>query len=275
MTIEQKVAAHYRHGSLLTTILDSLAASGKDTEKLSTADLPSIDEFHLGWRGATAELAKALAFPEGADVIDLGSGLGGPARYFAEAHRCNVTGVDLTDEFVEVATELTRRCGLSNRARFLQGSALDLPFDDHSFDGATLIHVGMNIHDKATLFTQARRVLARGAAFGVYEVMRVGDGEIPYPTPWAMTAETSFIETPATYRTLLEETGFGIESERNLASFVLALFAKMREASAGNGSPLPNLPALLGPNAKQRFGNLFKALEQGLLAPVMIVARAQ
>lgn len=272
--IEKIVASHYGHGSLLAAILGALKASGKDVERLSTADLISIDEFHLGWRAATVELANDLAFPVGASIIDLGSGLGGPARYFAEARGCDVTGVDLTNEFVEIATELTRRCGLSARARFHQGSALSLPFADHSFDGATMLHVGMNIQDKASLFAEARRVLARGARFGIYDVMRVAEGSIPYPAPWAMNADSSFVETPATYKSLLEKAGFAIETEANRADLAIALLAKMR-ANAQAGAPaLPNLPALLGPDAPRRFSNITNAVEQRLLAPIELIARA-
>lgn len=272
--LEQKVASHYSHGALLKAILDALSASGKDIERLSTADLASIDEFHLGWRAATIELANDLAFPVGASLIDLGSGLGGPARYFAEARGCGVTGVDLTEEFVAIATELTRRCGLTARARFHQSSALALPFSDHTFDGATLIHVGMNISDKAALFAEARRVLARGARFGVYDIMRIADGAIPYPAPWAANADTSFVETPDTYKTLLGKAGFAIEAETNRAELALALLAKMHASAAAGGPALPNLPALLGPDAAQRFGNIAKAVEQKLLAPIAIIARA-
>ena len=121
-------------------------------------------------------------------LLDVGSGIGGPARTFADAFGCRVTGVDLTEEFVEAANALTRRCGLSDRVSFRQASALALPFADASFDAATLIHVGMNIEDKAGLFAEVRRVLKPDARFGVYDIMRVAEGEIPYPMPWAATA---------------------------------------------------------------------------------------
>ena len=197
-------------------------------------------------------------------------------RTLAEAGHAEIvlTGVDLTNEFVEIATELTRRCGLSARARFHQGSALSLPFADHSFDGATMLHVGMNIQDKASLFAEARRVLARGARFGIYDVMRVAEGSIPYPAPWAMNADSSFVETPATYKSLLEKAGFAIETEANRADLAIALLAKMR-ANAQAGAPaLPNLPALLGPDAPRRFSNITNAVEQRLLAPIELIARA-
>ncbi len=208
MTTEQQVASHYTHGALQQAIFDALTSMGKDIDRLATTDLVAADEFHLGWRAATTMLAKDLDLKRGMHVLDVGSGIGGPARFFAEAHGCRVTGIDLTEEFVQVATELTRRCRLGDLASFRQGSALDLPFDAGAFDGATLIHVGMNIADKARLFQNVRRVLKPGALFGVYDVMRAADGDLPYPMPWAQTSETSFVENPETYRRLLKDAGF-------------------------------------------------------------------
>ena len=102
-------------------------------------------------------------------MLDVGSGIGGPARYFASAYGCDVTGIDLTPAFVELANELTSRTGLADRVRFVQGSALALPFEAGSFDLATMNHVGMNIADKATLFAEVRRVLRPGGRFMIYE----------------------------------------------------------------------------------------------------------
>jgi ubiquinone/menaquinone biosynthesis C-methylase UbiE len=275
MNTEQQVAKHYTHGSLQQAILDALKAMGKDPEHFSATDLSTGDELHLGWLPATAALAKDLGLGPGLHVLDVGSGVGGPARFFAETHRCRVTGIDLTEEFVQVATELTRRCGLSDLVSFRQGSALDLPFGAGTFDAATLIHVGMNIADKTRLFENVRRVLKPGALFGVYEVMRAGEGELPYPMPWAQTPETSFVETPDTYRRLLSGAGFKIEREENRREFVLDLARQMREKAEKHGTPPLSQQVLLGPAFRERIGNVMAALERGIIAPVQILARAR
>ncbi len=207
-------------------------------------------------------------------VLDAGSGVGGPARYFAEAHQCRVTGIDLTQEFVQVAGELTRRCGLSDLVSFKQGSALDLPFGDGTFDAATLIHVGMNIADKGKLFANVRRVLKPGALFGVYEVMRAGEGELPYPMAWAQTPETSFVETPETYRHLLTRAGFKLEGEDNWREFALTLAREMREKAEKSGMPPLNQQILMGSTFRERIGNVMATLERGTIAPVQMIARA-
>lgn len=274
MNTEQQVAKHYTHGSLRQAIFDALKQMGKDPNRFSAMDLSTGDELHLGWLPATTRLAKNLGLAEGMHVLDVGAGIGGPARYFVEAHKCRVTGIDLTDEFVQVAAELTRRCGLSDLASFRQASALDLPFDDGIFDAATLIHVGMNIADKARLFANVRRVLKPGALFGVYEVMRPGEGDLPYPMPWAQTPETSFVETPETYRRLLTDGGFKIENEDNWREYVLALAREMREKAEKSGMPPLNQQILLGPTFRERLGNVMATLERGTIAPVQMIARA-
>ena len=273
MDTERKVAEHYTHGSLLKTILDALKQMGKDPERFAAQDLATGDELHLGWLPATIALAKDLGLAPGMHVLDVGSGIGGPARYFADAHKCRVTGIDLTEEFVATATDLTRRCGLSDLVAFRQGSALDLPFGAGTFDAATLIHVGMNIKDKAKLFGQVRRVLKPGALFCVYEVMHAGEGDLPYPMPWALTTETSFVETPETYRRLLSAAGFKVETEENRRTFVLDQAREMRAKIEKDGMPALNQHALLGPTARERLGNVMTALERGAIAPIEMIAR--
>ena len=274
MSTERKVAEHYTHGTLLKTILEALKQMGKDPEHLAARDLATGDEFHLGWLPATIALAKDLGLAPGMHVLDVGSGIGGPARYFAEAHQCRVTGIDLTEEFVQTATDLTRRCGLGDLVAFQQGSALDLPFEAGAFDAATLIHVGMNIKDKARLFQQMRRVLKPGARFCAYDVMHAGAGDLPYPMPWAMTIETSFVETPDTYRTLLGAAGFKIEAEENRRAFVLDGVREMRTKIERDGMPALNQHILLGPTARERLGNVMATLEKGTIAPIQMIARA-
>ena len=274
MNTEQQVATHYTHGSLLQAILSALKQMGKGPERFTAMDLSTGDEFHLGGLPATTALAKDLGLAPGMQVLDVGCGIGGPARYFAEAHKCRVTGIDLTEEFVQVAAELTRRCGLADRVAFRHGSALDLPFDAATFDAATLIHVGMNISDKARLFEEVRRVLKPGALFCVYEVMRAGEGDLPYPMPWAQSVETSFVETPEAYRRLLSAAGFTIEREENRRAFVLDLAREMRAKIEKDGLPALNQHVLIGPAARERLGNVMATLERGMIAPIEMIARA-
>ena len=275
MDKDRKVAAHYGRPGLEEAILSALEKSGKDTDNLIPAELAGADEFHLGWRAATIAFAKSLGFPDGSHILDIGAGIGGPARHFAESHAVRVTGVDLTEDYVNTANGLTRRCGLSDLVTFRQANALALPFDVASFDGGYTIHAAMNIADKQTLFAEARRVLKPGARFGVYDVMRSGDGDIPYPMPWAASQETSFVETPATYRERLEDAGFVIESEVDRGDMARDLAQKMREKAATDGPPPLSLNTLMGSATPERVGNIMRTLNARIIAPVEIIARAK
>ncbi|WP_454848022.1 class I SAM-dependent methyltransferase [Rhizobium binxianense] len=274
MSIEESIASHYSRSSLERAILDALTASGKDIDHLSAEDLSGADEFHLGWRAATVELAKDLGFEHGFRILDVGSGLGGPARYLAEHYGCQVAGIDLTRDYVDVANALTLRCGLSDLAVFQQGSALALPFGEAEFDGALMVHVGMNIEDKARLFAEVRRVLRPGRLFGVYDIMHAGAGEIVYPVPWAASKATSFVESPDTYRRLISAAGFAIELENDRSAMALALGREMREAAARDGVPPLGLHIVMGPATAERLGNVMGALQAGVIAPVEVIARA-
>src|SRR5262249_28809145 len=186
----------------------------KNFWQLGGGGLAAIEEFHLGGREATQGLAEFMHLRPGMHLLDVGCGIGGPARFFAE-RGCQVTGIDLTEEFIRVAESLTRRVKLDQKAKFRQASALKLPFDAGTFDGAYTIHVCMNIADKAGVFREVARVLKPGARFSVYDLMRSSDGTLAFPVPWAQTPETSFVASLDDYRRGLEAAGFRIEHERD------------------------------------------------------------
>jgi SAM-dependent methyltransferase len=269
---ERAVAAHYAQGSLRETLFAALAARGADIERLSRDELDGADEFHLGGRDATDAFAADANFAKDTKLLDIGSGLGGPARYFADARGADVTGIDLTEDYVALASELSERTGLGGRTRFRQGSALALPFEDGAFGGAYLIHVAMNIADKAKLFSEVRRVLQPGATFALYDPMRGNDSAIPYPMPWAESEATSFVETPERYRRFLEGAGFHVRSVANRRALVLDALRDGRERAERGVPPLRNV--LIGPERKQRFVNIAAAVESGVIAPTQIIAEA-
>lgn len=276
MDVERAVAQHYTHGALEQAILDALVASGKDPAHLVPADLAPVDEFHIGGRQATSDLAAQLPIQPGWHLLDIGSGLGGASRYFANQHQCRVSGIDLTEDYVRVAGSLAQRVGLTDKVDYRQASALSIPFPDHSFDGAYMLHVGMNIPDKATLFREVRRVLKRGGVFAIYDVMRDSEaGELAFPVPWAATAETSFVATAATYRALLQAAGFVVEAERGRRDFAIEFFRQMRARAAANGPSPLGLHILMGATGPQKVANMIENLQQGLIAPTEIISRSQ
>jgi ubiquinone/menaquinone biosynthesis C-methylase UbiE len=164
LSVEDRVEQHYAQPDLERSILDALVAAGKDIDRLTTVDLAPVDENHIGGREATIALTAQLGLAAGMHVLDVGCGIGGASRYMAEQYGCRVTGIDLTADFIRTAEALARRLGLHHRVSYRRASALALPFGPQTFDGATMMHVGMNISDKPRLFAEIRRVLKDGAA---------------------------------------------------------------------------------------------------------------
>lgn len=272
MSIEQKVATYYTREKLEDKILGMLRSAGKNVDQLRAEDLSAIDEFHLGGIEATQALSDFMQLRPGMHLLDVGCGIGGPARYFARRD-CQVTGVDLTEEFVRVAESLTRLVKLEQKVKFRQASALELPFASDTFDGAYQIHVGMNIADKAGVFREVARVLKPGARFTIYDIMRTGDQTLAFPLPWAQTPETSFLASLADYRQALEAAGFRIEHQRDRRDFALE-FMQRRMAQDASGPLVLGIHVLMGEQAPVMLKNVNLAVASGALAPVELVAIA-
>ncbi|MBI1220571.1 MAG: methyltransferase domain-containing protein [Rhodobacteraceae bacterium] len=270
--VAERVAEHYTLGTLDGAIrqgLEKLGVTGDPT----LDQLAAVDEFHMGGRAATAELAGALGLAAGHRLLDIGCGLGGTARYLAATFGVTVDGVDLTPEFIAVGTALTARLGLADRVRLTEGNALRLPFAAGSFDAATLLHVGMNIADKAALFAGIAQVLRPGGVLAVYDVMRTGDAPLAYPVAWAADAGTSFLASPADYRAALQRAGFETTPEIDRRDMALAGFKAMKTRLAEQGPPPLGLHLLMGAQAPAKVANMVANLESGTIAPVQIVAR--
>ncbi len=274
MSSEAKVAGHYTRGKLEETILQAVALTGSDPGQLKAKDLATVDEFHVGGLEATRELGAQMELGPGLRVLDVGSGIGGPARYFAAEHQCKVTGIDLTEEFVQVARSLTRRAKLDHLAEFVQASALDLAFPVETFDRAYMIHVGMNIADKAGVFREVQRVLKPRGMFVIFDILRAGSGEIAYPVPWALSEETSFVADLKSYRDALEKAGFRVERDRGRRAFGIDFTERMIARGAQGGQPALGLHLLMGDLASVMIKNVLTMMKQGVLEPVELYARA-
>jgi len=273
MGTETAVAGHYGRGRLEELILDAVAREGKDPENLTAVDLAAVDEFHVGGLEATQELAKHMELRAGLRLLDVGSGIGGPARYFAAEHGCRVTGIDLTEEFVRVAGSLTKRTKLDGLAEFRQGSALELPFEPGTFDGAYMIHVGMNIADKAGIFREVRRVLKPAGLFTIFDIVRAAEGAIKYPVPWALSEETSFVGNVKDYRDALQNAGFHLAQERRRGPFAIEFTERMMARMAQGGPPALGLHLLMGEKAPIMIRNILAMMKEGVLEPVELHAR--
>ena len=267
MDVHKLVTEHYGSVDLATTIVDALRACGVDTSALRAQDLSPIDHLHAGFASATAYVLEQLEVGTATRLLDVGCGIGGGCRMAAELG-ARVVGVDLTDEFIRSALTLSQLTGLADRITYLASSvaAVDLP--DDSFEAAMMMHVGMNLPDKRDVFAEVRRLLGPGGRFAVFDQMRVGEGALTYPLPWAVDAESSFVVTPDAYVTDLEAAGFSVE-----------LRADRTRQSAGppsggvGGGPLS--PAVIfGPDFVTRVHNNIADTTAGRLGAVLLVARA-
>lgn len=274
MVDEKIVQAHYQHGALLSSIENALDKMGISTTDITIADLAPIDEFHIGGRAATEHLMGELKFSGTDKLLDIGCGLGGAARFVASTYGNHVSGVDLTSEYIATGKVLNEWLGLEHAVALNQCSALDLPFDAQAFEGAYMLHVGMNIEAKSRLFSEVARVLKPGASFGVYDVMRSADGELTYPVPWASEPYFSYLATPDQYCQLLESAGFEVTMVNDRREFAVDFFANLKRITQSNDGPPPlGLHVLMQDTAAIKIQNMVGNISRGTISPVEIVAK--
>jgi ubiquinone/menaquinone biosynthesis C-methylase UbiE len=267
----ESVREHYRATGLTDRLKTALATFGPEDQRLMPQQLAALDQFHTRGLAATAELAKLARIADDMAVLDVGSGVGGPARFLAATCGCQVTGVDLSEPFVEAARYLCERTGQSERVSFRTASALDLPFGDGRFDVALLQHVAMNVADRARLYGEIRRVLRPGGRFATFDVVST-DGEPPhYPVPWARTPATSFLLSAEATRGAIERAGFRVLAWRDDTEAARAWIAQVRASGPPAG---PNLAVVMGPDFAQLAANLARNLMEGRLGILTAVFEA-
>lgn len=257
-------------GGLVAAVGAAFDAAGVDRGALRPADLAPVDEFHIRGRAASLEIVAALALTSEDEVLDLGSGLGGPARTLAEMTGCSVTGVDLTHEFCDVATALSQWTGMADRTRFLVGDATATGLPDGTFDAALTVHVAMNISDKPALYAEAFRLLRPGGRFVVYDVLQGEGGDIHYPVPWARDSSTSFLATPEHVQDLLTSAGFEVISHVDSSDESLVWFQQMRARIEREGPPPISFAAFLGDDFAQMVANQVTNLVERRIRTVML-----
>lgn len=264
------VRAHYDANGLTARLKRALGVFGPQDQLLTPAQLGNLDQFHTRGVAATAELASLAGITADMSVLDVGSGVGGPARFLAATCGCRVSGIDLSAPFVDAARYLTERTGQTGQVSFQAASALALPFDDAGFDAVLLLHVAMNIADRARLYREIHRVLKPRGRFATFDVVSTGD-DPDHPLPWARTAATSFLLTAAATQTAIEAAGFRTLVTRDDTEAAKAWIAGMRAAGP---PPALNLGVVMGPDFGALAANLGRALLQGRLGILTAVFEA-
>lgn len=267
----QEIERHYTTSSIAERVITAARAEQPDGP-LTADSLSLIDHFHGRGIVATKEMVKALDPKSGERILDIGSGIGGPARWIASHYGCHVTGIDLTKAFCEAAVTLTEATALTDRVTIVNGSALELPFADASFDRAYSQNVIMNIADKPRFYREARRVLKPGGILVLSNLAQGPAGDAIYPTPWAETAAASFLATPDETRAEIEAAGLKIRSFRDTTADGLPALLSLRKKIETEGMPKLGPIVFMGSRMREYQLNTIRNTEEGRVLTIEIIA---
>jgi SAM-dependent methyltransferase len=262
--------AHYAGRDPATAIMAGLRAAGKDVGPITPDDLAALDQFHVRGKEATLELAQLAGLTEGLQILDVGGGLGGPARTLAAEFACDVTVLELTETYCRVGEMLTARTELSERVRFRTGNALEMPFPSESFDVVWTQHSSMNIADKPHLYAEIHRVLRPQGRLALHEIMAGAVQPVHFPVPWARMPSMSFLRPPSEVRTLIAGSGFTEGTWLDVSKASLAWIHQRQTMAPATPTPL-GLHLLFGPVIGVMSRNLTRNLEEQRIAVIEAV----
>ena len=271
MSAGKTIASHWSKGDVYSRILSELEKASKPLDSLTIEDLAPVDHFHARGFPATIELADKLPIKRGHHILDIGCGLGGPARYLAHRFDCKVSGVDITGPFIDVAEKLTKLLHMQGRVELALGDGNQLPYESKMFDGAYAQHVTMNVEDRNRFFSEACRVLKPGAFFAITE-HGLGPAENPYyPLPWSEDGSGAYLKTPEDTRRHLEQSGFGdVNIEYTGPKYLEGYHRAIALAARGELPPL-GIHILMGDTAPQKTKNAARNIEERRTEPVQII----
>jgi SAM-dependent methyltransferase len=255
------INSHYGQTDMAESILEALKKAGKNLDNLTREDIAGFEEFHIGGREATQSLAEFVQIRNGSKVLDIGCGIGGPARTLATEYDCQVTGVDLTEEYIKTAQMLTKLFGMEKSVHFQQGDATNLEFDSPVFDYVWLQHVTMNIGNKNKLFTEAFRLLKPFGQLVFYEILMLNNEPLTYPVFWAETEELNYLINEDHYRASITKAGFVEVQWEDRTIFAIEWFEKMLAKMKEDGPPQLGLNVIAPKDTPLKAANVLKNLK--------------
>ena len=273
MSHEHVIAEHWGTGDVYARIVAALEQTSKPLNALTIQDLAPVDHIHACGLLATIDLGDRLPIKPNHHILDIGCGLGGPARYLAQRFQCQVSGIDITKPFVEAANKLTHLLGMDDRVTIGHGDGHHLPFADGVFDGAYTQHVTMNVADRAQFFAEAYRVLKPGAFFALTEHGLGPTGEPYYPLAWSEDSTGSYLISPGGTRLLLEAAGFSDIAVKDTGATHLAAYKRGMEIALKGAVPPLGAHIVIGETVLQKTRNAARNIEEGRTRPVQVVCR--
>jgi len=265
------VNEHYGPIDISKRILEKLQSIGVDVDNLSRDDLAPFDEFHSGGRLSTRNLARFAELRPGMKVLDVGSGIGGPARTLAAEFECDVTGLDLTMEYCRAARILTDKVGLREKVRFLCGNALEMPFADESFDIVWSQNTLMNIDNKTQLFREIHRILRPNSIF-VFEAILAGRApDLHFPVFWADSPSLSFLTTPSDLKRLLESLSLHESVWEDTTAQTIINQKNRRETINHGDKPMLDLGVIVTKDLHLKMQNVLRNNEESRTVTVRAI----
>ena len=266
------IHGYYSPNDLYNKIIEGLNKLGTDLSKVTLDDLQPVDEFHIRGDTATKELIELSGFTPDMHILDVGCGIGGSTRRLAHETGCRVTGIDLSDEYIDAAQRLTQLLNMQERVKFHAASALALPFDDNAFDGVWSLQMNMNVEDKLSWLRETCRVLKPGGRAVLYEVCG-GKNTPPYfPVPWAQDSAMSFLVPPDRFRDVITSAGFDIAVWKDKTDLARKAFAQVKEPVGEPKLPVLGVYMLVGDDIATKAYNLHRNLEEGRVSLIETVA---